>query len=176
MSQAPEFRPIEGYPGYRVGNDGSVWSQRVKGSHVASATAPWRPLKLYRYKGGYVQVRLKRNGVTKCFRVHILVLTAFRGPCPEGMEGCHSPDPNKANCRLDNLRWDTHGGNMTDAKNHGTLAVGERHGRRRLNAATVRAMRMMKGKATLAQIGDMFNTTEANAHLILSGKTWRSIL
>ena len=45
--------------------------------------------------------------------VHRLVLEAFVGPCPPGMEGCHWNDNHHDN-RLENLRWDTHGANELD--------------------------------------------------------------
>lgn len=52
--------------------------------------------------------------------IHIanLVLEAFVGPCPEGMECCHWDD-NQSNNRLDNLRWDTHANNVRDGYRNG---------------------------------------------------------
>lgn len=47
------------------------------------------------------------------------MLTAFVGPCPDGMEGCHN-DGDPHNNRLDNLRWDTRANNARDAIRHGT--------------------------------------------------------
>lgn len=46
--------------------------------------------------------------------VHRLVLTAFRGPCPTGKEGCHN-DGDHTNNQLRNLRWDTHRNNQREA-------------------------------------------------------------
>lgn len=61
-------------------------------------------------------------------KAHVLVLTAFVGPRPDGMFGCHN-DGNPTNNRLDNLRWDTPLGNSRDAIKHGVLAIGDRvHG------------------------------------------------
>lgn len=53
------------------------------------------------------------------FRVHHLVLTAFIGPRPDGMEGCHGPAGPSDN-RLSNLRWDTHVANVRDTLRDGT--------------------------------------------------------
>lgn len=50
--------------------------------------------------------------------IHRLVLEAFIGPCPEGMEGCHN-DGDASNNHLENLRWDTHSANMYDRVKHG---------------------------------------------------------
>lgn len=51
--------------------------------------------------GDYLTVRLKG----KTFFVHILVLTAFIGPKPEGECACHGPDFDGTNNKLTNLRW-----------------------------------------------------------------------
>lgn len=50
--------------------------------------------------------------------VHVLVLTTFFGPCPDGLECCHG-DGEPSNNWLYNLRWDTHSANMNDATLHG---------------------------------------------------------
>ncbi|AEK09646.1 HNH endonuclease [Mycobacterium phage Mozy] len=51
--------------------------------------------------------------------VHVLVLEAFVGPRPEGMNACHNngiPNDN----RVENLRWDTPSENNRDLIRHGT--------------------------------------------------------
>lgn len=45
--------------------------------------------------------------------LHKLILLAFVGPCPPGMEACHGDDV-KTNNRLTNLRWDTRRANVAD--------------------------------------------------------------
>lgn len=56
------------------------------------------------------------RGVTR--KVHQLVLEAFVGPRPPGMEGCHADD-DFTNNRLTNLRWGTHTDNMQDCVSNG---------------------------------------------------------
>jgi len=68
---------------------------------------------------GYQQVGLWQDGKRKYVSVHRLVLAAFVGPCPEGMEGCHN-DGDSTHNDVDNLRWDTHAGNVSDSQRHGT--------------------------------------------------------
>lgn len=46
--------------------------------------------------------------------VHVLVLEAFVGPRPSGLEACHWDD-NPTNNALSNLRWDTPEANRADA-------------------------------------------------------------
>ncbi|WP_194385339.1 NUMOD4 motif-containing HNH endonuclease [Microbacterium luteum] len=120
-----EWRPVIGWEGiYEVSDHGRVRSVErtiphgsgfpmVRVSHVL------RPGSLR--KAGHQLVCLMDGvgGRKQSRYVHQLVLEAFVGPMPEGMEGCHY-DGDPRNNRLENLRWDTHAGNMQDAVRHGT--------------------------------------------------------
>jgi len=55
-----------------------------------------------------------------------LVLLAFWGPCPSGLEVCHN-DGSRDNNHLDNLRYDTHKANLQDASRQTQWANGEAH-------------------------------------------------
>lgn len=69
---------------------------------------------------GWVSVTLSRGGRNKRYaKVHHLVLEAFVGPRPAGMEGCHNYGDFRDN-RLESLRWDTPSENMRDQVRHGT--------------------------------------------------------
>lgn len=52
------------------------------------------------------------------YRVHRLVLEAFIGPCPLGMETLHADD-DSTNNRLSNLRWGTRSENEHDSVRNG---------------------------------------------------------
>lgn len=69
-----------------------------------------------RHKRLYVALCMDGRQCTQM--VHRLVLTAFVGPCPPGLEGCHSNGIATDN-RLVNLRWDTHEANIQDLVRHG---------------------------------------------------------
>lgn len=117
-TQPEEWRPVAGYEGsYEVSDHGNVrsidrmiinkigYKQRYRGKLLAPrATAE-----------GYLRVGLPHADK----RIHRLVLEAFVGPCPEGMEACHN-DGNPANNHLGNLRWDTPSANNYDQVRHGT--------------------------------------------------------
>jgi hypothetical protein len=77
-------------------------------------TLQGRILKIQTSKAGYSVVSLCRHGTAVQVYVHHLVLRAFVGECPEGMEACHFPDRDPANCKLSNLRWDTKVENEAD--------------------------------------------------------------
>jgi hypothetical protein len=76
-------------------------------------------LKLSKNPTGYLSVDLCNGQKRTKKKVHVLVLEAFRGECPEGKESCHY-DGNPANNCLENLRWDTHSSNIFDKVRHGT--------------------------------------------------------
>lgn len=112
-----ESRYKEIKPGYRVSDDGRVFSCVLPGSR-ARLGATWHELRPHPLKNsGHLQVWLGRGD---CRYVHTLVLEAFIGPCPPGMEACHFPDRNPANNRLENLRWGTRTENHADSRKHGT--------------------------------------------------------
>lgn len=77
-------------------------------------------------KWGYLVVHLGHNKQKWTARVHRLVLMAFVGDCPNGMECCHNNGITNDN-RIENLRWDTHKNNNKDRKNHGNYKTGKNH-------------------------------------------------
>jgi hypothetical protein len=72
-------------------------------------------------KTGYCCIGLKKLGMSYSFLVHRLVLMAFSGPCPEGMQAAHQNGVRSDN-RLANLKWKTpRENNVDDKKRHGTF-------------------------------------------------------
>ena len=101
-----EWRDIDGHEGlYQVSNAGKVKSLRSG-----------KILKTYSDKWGYRRIDLGRR--ERGLSVHRLVLEAFVGPCPPGMECCHN-DGDNTNNRVENLRWDTKRSNRQDRNKHG---------------------------------------------------------
>lgn len=137
------YKEIEGYPGYRVGDDGSVWTRLVVvsngyGRGTSSILGEqWSKLNPTFQK--YLKVSLHRGGKKVQKRVHSLVLGAFVGPRPNGMVACHN-DGDPFNNRLSNLRWDTQASNIEDKKKHGTSSIGEKNGRNRIAEDQVRSI------------------------------------
>lgn len=111
------WKPVVGYEGYyEVSDFGRVRSldrSSKRGLRKGQIKTP------YPLDTGHLRVRLSFNSKSRAFLVHRLVLEAFVGPCPAGMEGCHDPDPDPANNRLANLRWDTRSSNQLDSVKHG---------------------------------------------------------
>lgn len=121
-----QWLPVVGYEGlYSVSDEGRVRSEPrwntwlTRWGTRGRRYLPGCVLQLMYDRQGYPKCSLGRDGAERQVHVHTLVLTAFIGPCPSGMEACHKEnDP--ANVRLDNLRWDTHSNNLRDRVRHGT--------------------------------------------------------
>lgn len=124
-SSTPEqWRDIPGYEGlYQVSDHGRVKSlDRIVHSKTGPRRHRGRIMKFAEGPGGRWQVMLSSTkGERKQKRVHRLVLEAFVGPCPPGMECCHWDDDPKNN-HLSNLRWDTRSANKYDSVRNGTHA------------------------------------------------------
>lgn len=103
--------------GYRVSDTGIVESQLTFGRGMSGIWIPLKPLINRRGSHCRYQVVLYIDGEGCRRYVHHLVLEAFVGPCPDGMEACHN-NGNGLDNRLENLRWDTHDNNMYDSIVH----------------------------------------------------------
>lgn len=114
-----QWRPVVGFEGlYEVSNIGRVRSLDRQIGNGARGTRFMRGRLLSAKPGsknGYLYVSV---GNTRRL-VHRLVLEAFVGPCPEGMECCHN-DSNRTNNRVENLRWGTRFDNCQDIREAGT--------------------------------------------------------
>lgn len=124
-AQVETWKPVVGYEGYyEVSNHGRLRSldRIVYAGQGRTRRHSGGNLNPAKGDTGYLEVRLSREGKSKIHKVHRLVLAAFVGPCPPGMEGCHN-DGDRMNANLDNLRWDTRVGNFADKELHGTCAA-----------------------------------------------------
>lgn len=122
-----EYRDIPGYDGlYRVGDDGSVWSQRPANGRGCLWTGNWRRLNGSVGKSGYLSVVLIAvNGKRLARKVHQLVLESFVGPRPSPSHVTrHVHDNTPTNCNLSNLAWGTQTENNRDKRRHGTQNKG----------------------------------------------------
>ena len=116
-----QWRDIPGYEGrYQVSDLGRVRSLDhrvrlvVKGVET-TRLSPGRILKPGPARSGHLTVALGRGNSKQ---VHALVLLAFVGPYPEGMEVLHGDD-DPTNNRLNNLRYGTRSENLRQCVAHG---------------------------------------------------------
>lgn len=170
---AVEYRDVVGFPGYRVGNDGSVWSRRT---NMGVTKLYWRRMRTRVDEDGYLRVSLRRGNKSHgCFVAH-LVLEAFVGPRPEGAMSLHFPDPTRTNNRPENLRWGTVKDNSDDKEAMGNTPKGETHGSAKLTTAKVLEMRRLyaTGMRPL-DLSRMFGVTDATVSKITKRRTWKHV-
>jgi len=122
--EAEQWADIPGHPGYQVSSLGRIRSvERViigtRRGKPMRKHVPARILKAVPSNStGHLAVNLCERRKQRTRKVHRLVLEAFVGPCPAGMEACHRNDVATDN-RLSNLRWDTRSANKRDAVRNG---------------------------------------------------------
>lgn len=164
-----EYRIIADFPDYRVGTDGSVWSRK---------TGVWVLLSgsITPNVHGYCEVGLSRDSKMFYRRVSRIVLEAFVGPCPAGMEACHDPDRTRTNNHLENLRWGTRLDNRSDCIKHGTQPRGTSHGRAKLTDADIPVIReLIASGMTYVEISKRFPVSAKLISKIDRGIVWRHV-
>jgi hypothetical protein len=191
MSEQVEYRDLApfGFVGYRVGNDGSVWSCRTIGRR-ATVGLIWRRLQFSKPgTHGYFTARIRhseRGKITVC--VHKLILLGFSGEPREDQE-CRHLDGNRTNNRKENLSWGTHLENVGDTVRHGRASGGVFHGQDHPNSTLtedaaygiIAAYNMAKAgqakapRGTLTSIADRFATSKQNVCFIVTGRSWKHL-
>jgi len=159
-----EWRSIPGYDGYEVSNLG-----RVRGSRG------WI-LKPLISSNHHYHIGLFKIGKRILRLVHSLVLEAFVGPCPDGME-CRHLDGDPANNRLDNLRWGTHRENEADKILHGTArTIGETNPMAKLTDVLVLAIRQRATEGLSGRkLAAIFNISPQTISHVLQRRTWKHL-
>lgn len=117
MSEIEHWKPVVGWEDlYEVSDQGRARS--LPRIDAAGSRRKARYLKGSSNPDGHILIALCRDRGRKFALLHRLVLEAFVGPCPDGMQGCHWDD-DPTNNRLSNLRWDTPRANSLDNVRNG---------------------------------------------------------
>ncbi len=105
-----EWAPVPGWAAYLVSDDGRVYSMGA-GQYLKPSARKRHGTDRVKHYAVNIGRRVRR--------VHHLVLEAFVGPRPSGLQACHW-DGDPSNNALSNLRWDTPKANQADSARHGT--------------------------------------------------------
>lgn len=166
------WRPVAGFPGYEVSDQGQVKS--LPRRNLLGAMRRGRILK-HHISEGYSLVRLARDGKKYAQLVHHLVLTAFKGARPEGCETRHLSGVRSDN-RLDNLRWGTRQENRADQKRHGTGIQGARNPKAKLTEVDVeRIFDLRRTGNSQQRIADWIGVHQTHVSEILQGRHWSHV-
>ena len=155
-----QWLDVVGFEGiYQVSNFGRIRS--VKTGKIKEQTVQDNDNRPY--------LGLWKNNKQKICRPHKLVMEAFVGIRPQGMECCHN-DGNPQNNHLSNLRWDTSKNNHADKVKHGTTNRGEQCGTAKLTLEQVRAIRQDDRLQRIIAVE--YGVRDNTISRIKSGKRW----
>lgn len=169
-SAQTQYSPARGFPGYFIGDDGSVWSQKAIGGSRDYGSPP-RKLKLTINKIGYLQCAIHAGDKQITRFVHRLVLEAFVGPRPKGGV-CRHLDGNPLNNKLNNLCWGTQKENLADRLLHGTVNRGERNGQSKLTADQVLEIKRIGRTVTQDSLAAKYGVNRTSIGRVLRGVDW----
>lgn len=156
-----QWKDVIGFEGlYEVSNHGQIRSKITK--KIKKQTIDKKTNRFY--------LGLWVNNKQKIVKPHRLVLEAFVGKCPNGMEGCHN-DGNPFNNHLFNLRWDTPKNNHADKVKHGTTNRGERSASAKLTLEQVNAIR--QDIRTQKEIAKQYGVQQSLISRIKNGVRWQ---
>jgi hypothetical protein len=163
---------LPNYPNYGISRCGKVL-RIAHGKRLISGV----PYEIKQHDShGYSKVVLYCNG--KCINrfVHVLVLEAWVGPRPKGMQASHL-DGNRKNNTAENLIWEYPKENHARKLVHGTALLGSRHWRTKLTEADIPTIRQLlaTGKYTFYEIGRMYNIEDSAIRHIAKGNTWQHV-
>jgi hypothetical protein len=150
MATRERWRAVVGHEGaYEVSDQGQVRSldRIVVLNDGRTRFAAGRVLRAGLTGYGYLHVGLGLEGRRLNRKIHQLVMQAFVGPCPEGMEVCHGPG-GKTDNRLINLSYGTKSQNQVDRLRDGTDARGRKNANARLTEEEVILIRASSESVT----------------------------
>lgn len=173
MNEIENWKPVAGYEDfYEVSDLGRIralfesWNGRYKAGRIIQPIQ--RP-------DGYLMVNLYYPGANqkgKTCTVHKIVLDAFVGPRPKSLV-CRHLDGTRSNNATTNLKWGTREENVQDAKDHGTLACGERCALSKLSSRAVLEIRSRFDAGVLSRvIAEQFGISRPQASRIGNRKSW----
>lgn len=177
-TRAERWRPVAGFYGYEVSDLGRVRSYRPANGRGPMLRMP-RLLTPSVFAGKkYVRYGIRQGDRTVYRRAHHLVLEAFVGPRPEGMDGLHRDD-DQANNALGNLRWGTHQQNVEDKIRNGKQVRGSQVSRAvidEVSAARIkRKLANDNGHGSVTRIAAEEGVSRTVVASIKRGITWKHV-
>jgi len=170
------FRRIPDFPGYGVDTNSNIWSC-LRVGRFGGIDGHWHALSQglvgpYLYRN----VMLRRDGRSFTRYVHRLMLEAFVGPCPAGMEALHR-DCDTGNNSLRNLRWGTSAENSADSISLDRQLKGESIHNSILKAEDIpRIFELRRAGLRHQDIADRFGVCRPVISCVLSRKLWKHVL
>jgi hypothetical protein len=173
VEQIPgEVRSLIQYPGYVFSSTGDAWSCWNQ-ANPAQMTPLYYRLNARTAVNNHLTVKLFK----KAHWLHRLILEAFQGPCPEGLECLHG-DGDPTNNEPSNLRWGTRSENMHDRNLHGKFkpARGSKHGSALITENDVKAILALRAQGVVCRvIAEKFGISRSTVNNIVNGRGWKHV-
>lgn len=145
---------------------------RVRSHYKSSENVPPKLLKPLKNEYGYYKVSVRMGKTQKYMLISRMVLEAFTGPIPKGLDAAHL-NGNKADNRLVNLLACTREENNRHKKLHGTQSRGESMPWAKLKEEEVKQIiELLKTNITQVEIAKKFNVNPMTIFSIKHGKNW----
>jgi hypothetical protein len=180
MITSADWKPIPGYEGlYIINESGKILSleRKVKTKGGSFRSIPEHFLTWQATHDGYMFVKLTKDKIKKCIKVHRLVALAFI-PNPSDKLQVNHKDCNKSNNTVDNLEWVTGKENMAHAvkNNLNNCGRGEKQGHSKAtNEIVIKMREYAKNGITHQVIADEFNFSRSAVTSIINRKRWNHI-
>lgn len=172
------WRPVPGYDGYAVSNQGRVTSLDRKIRRIGShGDIGWW---FYRGKilspgltsAGYPHVQIGKGNYNYSGEdVHKFVALAFIGPRPSPDHEVRHYDGNPSNNRVENLFYGTYQEQYDDRVRHGRDNRGTKHYAAKLTEDDVREIR--QSSATMGSLARRYGVNRTTIHQIRHRLAWR---
>lgn len=168
VEHSEEWLPIRGWEGlYSVSSLGRI---RSEASRLAARKIIRRVTK--RGRDGYLGLTMMRGGKRQDALVATLVMEAFVGPKPDGLQINHI-DGNRENNALANLEYVTGDRNQEHATENRLHPFGTRHHAAKLTEGIVRLIRRIDASPTL--LAERYGVTPATIRSARIRRTWRHV-
>jgi HNH endonuclease len=170
LAAGHDARQIEGFPGYALTSDGSVWGCRTNKGFRSS----YSKMTVRKDAKGYFSVILcngrdKRRNV----RIHRLIAETFV-PNPANLPCVRHLDGNPANNGISNIAWGSYSENENDKFAHGTWHA--RYGGAKLSEDDRKKARLLAASGWIhGDIGILLGVSRPTISRLISGKTWGAL-
>lgn len=173
MERVEEWRDVVGYEQhFQVSNFGRIYSKRTN-KILSQGTS----------KTGYAVLSTRiggRNGICKCFKVHVLVARAFI-PNPQNKPIVNHKDGNKLNNNDNNLEWATYSENTKHAYENGLIITlkGEELHNSKLTEDDVKYIRSVYIKSDRTYgaraLAKKFSVDKNTISSCINGESWKHV-
>jgi hypothetical protein len=162
------WKDIDGWPYHQVSNKGRV--RVLPGGKVRKRTVKEVEIRTLTLDPRYMVICQGKY----MHYVHHLVLKAFAGPCPPGLECRHLNGDKSDNRWPENLEWGTAEENSKDRARHGSQIFGERCSYAKLTESQVSDIRSRRWFWGIdGCLAKEFGVSRQTINDIRCGRTWR---